>query len=352
LKEYFNVRGRAAEGLELLGEARVLADESAPGCAAVLLAAIAQTCYRVSQLDEATAAARQGIRLARRAGSRAALVRCLSVLGTCCWQKGHNEEARRLLQQAARQSGACGDVRGAAVALHNLALVEKALGNHPRAAELMESWLASQREQGEWLRVAMGLSNLAYVYQAMGEWGRAQRSLEEGLALCEANDLAMPRPALLANLAHNHASSGRLDDAERVCQGLVDEARRKRLADVEGTAQNQLVRIQILRGDFLAARDRLREAIDLAGRLKIEYIQLDCVLSFAKILAGERRDGEAASLLRYLLARPNLEPVDRSDAEACLQGLSASRDAAPPDSSLQAMLLRIAGEVGAATPAR
>jgi hypothetical protein len=76
------------------------------------------------------------------------------------------------------------------------------------------------------------------------------------------------------------------------------------------------------------------------------------VLSFAKILAGERRDGEAASLLRYLLARPNLEPVDRSDAEACLQGLSASRDAAPPDSSLQAMLLRIAGEVGAATPAR
>jgi predicted ATPase len=353
LKEYFNVRGRAAEGLELLSEARALADESAPACAAALLSAIAQTHYRLSRLDEAATAARQGIRLARRANSRAALVRCLSVLGTCCWQRGRNEEGRRLLLQAARHAGASGDVRGEAVAIHNLALVEKALGNHPRAAELMEGWVQSQRDQGEWLRVAMGLSNLAYVYQAMGDWARAQRCLEEGLALCEAKDLAMPRPAILANLAHNHASSGKLDDAEAVSSELVDEAHRKGLADVEGTARNQLVRIEILRGDYAAARERLREAVDLARRLGIEYIQLDCVLSFAKVLAGERRGSEALPLLRYLLARPNLEPVDRRDAEACLQRLSpAVRDVAVPDLPVDALLVRIAGEVGPTVAAR
>ena len=352
LKEYFNVRGRVAEGLELLGEARSFANESAPACGAVVLSAIAQMDYRLSRLDEATAAARQGIRLARLAGNRAALVRCLSVLGTCLYQQGRNEEAKRLLQQAARQAGTSGDTRGAALAIHNLALVEQALGNHSRAAALMHEWLTSQREQGEWLRVAMGLSNLAYVYQAMGEWDLAQRCLEEGLAQCEAHDLVLPRPPLLANLAHNHAASGKLDDAERVCHELVDEARGKGLVDVEATALNQLVRIEILRGDLAKARARLRESVGRAAPLTIEYIRLDCVLSFAKILAGERRGREAAPLLRYLLERPNLEPVDRTDAEACLRGLPpAQREAMAPEASLETLLRQIAGDVGAAIPA-
>jgi predicted ATPase/DNA-binding SARP family transcriptional activator len=350
LKEYFNIRGRVAEGLDLLVEARPMADESAPACGAVLLAAIAQMCYRLSLLDEAATAARQGIRLARRSGNRAALVRCLSVLGTCHGQWGRNEEARRVLQQAARQAGTSGDVRGAALAIHNLALAENALGNPSRAAALMQEWLASQREQGEWLRVAMGLSNLAFFYQAMGDWDLAQRCLEEGLAQCEAHDLALPRPPLLANLAHNHARCGRLDDAEKVCHQLVDEARRKALVDVEATALNQLVRVEILRGDFPKARARLRDAVDRAGGLNIEYIRLDCVLSFAKILAGERRGREAAPLLRYLLERPNLEPVDRAEAESCLRGLRpAEREATPAEASLDALLRQIAGEVGAAT---
>ncbi len=344
LKEYFNVRGRVAEGLELLGEAQALADGDAP-CGAIVLAAIAQTHYRLSCLEEAAASARHGIRLARRAGSRAALVRCLSVLGTCCWQWGRNDEAKRMLQQAARHAAATGDVRGASLALHNLALVEKALGNHARAASLMRDWLAAQREQGEWLRVAMGLSNLAYVYQAQGEWRAAQACLEEGLALCEAHDLALPRPALRINLAHNHAMSGKLDDAERVALELAGQARRDGLADVEATALNQLVRVAIQRGDLAQARARLGDAVARAARLSIEYIRIDCVLSYAKILAGEQR-AEAAPLLQRLLDRPDLEPVDRADAESCLRALSLEpRAGALAHESIDSLLQRIAAEL-------
>jgi predicted ATPase len=351
LKEYFNVRGRVAEGLELLTEARAVADADAL-CGAIVLSAIAQTHYRLSRLDDAAAAARQGIRLARSAGSRAALVRCLSVLGTCCWQWGRNDEAKRFLQQAARHAEATGDVRGAALAIHNLALVEKALGNHARAAALMLDWLAAQRAQGEWLRVAMGSSNLAYVYQAQGEWRLAQACLEEGLALCDAHDLALPRPALLANLAHNHAMSGKLDDAERVSHELAIEAGRKGLADVEATALNQLVRVAILRGDLGQARARLRDAVGRAAPLSIEYIRIDCVLSYAKILSSERSARAAAPLLRGLLDRPDLEPVDRADAEACLRALPAtSRNAAAVHVPLDQLLQRIAAELALQTPA-
>ena len=347
LKEYFNVRGRVGEGLELLSEARAIVGEDVPACGAVVWSAIAQTHYRLSRLDDAAASARQGIRLARRAGNRAALVRCLSVLGTCCWQWGRNDEAKRLLQQAVRHAAATGDARGAALATHNLALVEKALGNDARAALLMRDWIASQREQGEWLRVAMGLSNLAYVHQARGEWRLAQTCLEEGLALCDAHDLALPRPALLANLAHNHAMGGRLDDAERVSRELVDEARRKGLADVEATALNQLVRVAILRDDLAQARARLRDAVGRAMPLSIEYIRVDCVLSYAKILTAERH-ASAAPLLSNLLARTDLEPVDRSDAQTCLSALPAAlRAAAAVDAPLDGLLQRIADELAA-----
>jgi predicted ATPase/DNA-binding SARP family transcriptional activator len=350
LKEYFNVRGRVAEGLELLSEARALADADAP-CGAIVLSAIAQSHYRLSRLDDAAAAARQGIRLARAAGSRAASVRCLSVLGTCCWQWGRNDEARRLLQQAVRHAEAIGDVRGAALAIHNLALVEKALGNNARAAQLMVDWLVVQRAQGEWLRVAMGLSNLAYVYQAQGEWHLAQACLEEGLALCDAHDLALPRPALLANLAHNHAMSGKLDQAEHVSRELATEARRMGLADVEATALNQLVRVAILRGDLGLARARLSDAVGRAVPLSIEYIRIDCVLSYAKILSGERNAGAAVPLLRRLLDRSDLEPVDRADAEACLRALpAASQGAAAIDVPFDQLLQRIAAELAPQAP--
>ena len=354
LKEYFNVRGRVAEGLALLAEARTAADESAPACAAVLLAAIAQTHYRLSQLDEAESSARHGLRLARLAGHRGALVRCASVLGTCCWQRGRHAEAQRLLQQAARLAKSGGDRRGAGLATHNLSLVEKALGHHDRAAELMREWIAEQREQGEWLRLAMGLSNLAYVQQAQGKWSEAQACLEEGLALCEARDLVMPRPALLANLAHNHTMSGRLDDAERVCAHLLEESRRKALADVEATALNQRVRVAILRADWPLARARLAEAAARAATLGIEYVALDCVLSHAKVLCGEGRAAEAAPLLRGLLARPDLEPVDRAEAEACLAALPAALQAAdaPPEAASEPLLRRVVAELAAASAAR
>jgi len=192
------------------------------------------------------------------------------------------------------------------------------------------------------------------VQQAQGKWSEAQACLEEGLALCEARDLAMPRPALLANLAHNHTMSGRLDDAERVCAHLLEESRRKALADVEATALNQRVRVAILRADWPLARARLVEAAARAATLGIEYVALDCVLSHAKVLCGEGRAAEAAPLLRGLLARPDLEPVDRAEAEACLAALPAALQAAdaPPEAASEPLLRRVVAEIAATSIAR
>jgi thioredoxin-like negative regulator of GroEL len=157
------------------------------------------------------------------------------------------------------------------------------------------------------------------------------------------HDLSMPRPALLANLSHNLAASGRLEEAENVSRKLALDARGKGLSDVEATALNQLVRVAILRGDYAGARARLRDAIGRAAATRIEYVQIDCVLSFARIAAAVGDSDTAAPLLRYLLARPDLEPVDRSQAETCLHGLPAPlRETAAPEVALDTLVVDLA----------
>jgi hypothetical protein len=147
--------------------------------------------------------------------------------------------------------------------------------------------------------------------------------------------------------------SGRHDDAERVANELVGESRRKGLADVEATALNQLVRIAILRGDLAQARSRLRDAVACAAALNIEYVRVDCVLSYARILSRERRANAAAPLLRSLLERPDLEPVDRDEVQACLQALpSPLRESAAAQAPLESLLEQIAGELAAPAAAR
>ena len=356
LKQFFNVRGRVVEGLELLGEAWPVASgalASAPACAAQLASAIAQLQYRVSRLDEAAASARRGIRFARESGQRSALIRCLSVLGTCCWQWGRNEEAKRYLEQALRHALSGSDTRGAAMAQGNLALVEKALGNHARAKAMTLDWVSGQRAQGEWLRVASGLNNLAYICVAQGEWDEARACVEEGLALCDRHGLLLPRPMLLTNLANVHAATGRFDEAEAVARQVIAGARAKALADVEAAALNQLVRIAIRRGDIAAARQRLHEAAGAAAATRNEEVQLDSVFSFARILAAEGNARQAAPLLRFFLSRPQLEPVDRAEAEACLGGLPKTDPADPAagEPKLADLLRRVVEESGAASSA-
>jgi len=349
LKQFYNVRGRVVEGIDLLGEARTVSLGNAT-CAAQVLSAIAQLCYRGSRLDEAAAHARQAIRFAREAGQRGALIRCLSVLGTCCWQWGRHADAKRYLDQALRHALAHHDARGAAMVQGNLALVEKALGNHARARSMLVDWLTAQREMRDWLRVAAGLNNLAYACMALGEWDEARVALEEGLALCEQHGLSLPRPSLMVNLASVHTAGGRCDAAEATAREVLAVAQANGLADVAAAALNQLVRVAIRRGDIADARSRLHSAARAAASTGNEEAQLDSVFCFARILAAGDRPGDAAPWLHFCLTRPHFEPVDRAVANALLADLppSAGAEVATGVTALAELLQRVVEATAAA----
>jgi tetratricopeptide (TPR) repeat protein len=237
LMRFFEVRGRPAEGLALFNLALPLcaAIDVPAGPAADVLCAIAYLQFRLYRLDEAAASARRGLKLARDARRKRTLVRCLNVLGLCHWHWGRNREALRILEQSWRHARDLRDLRAETTALGTLATVEKTLGDYERASELMLQVLDRQRELGDWIGVAVRLNDLAALHQARGQWP-ALRYLQEGLAISEQHGIAFVRPHLMINLALVSFFDGRLDDAERIGQQVLAEARHAANRQAEATA--------------------------------------------------------------------------------------------------------------------
>ncbi len=229
LFRYFEIRGRALEGLELLCEALAVTDsKTTTACAASVVSAIAHLQYRVYRNDEAIATARRSLKLARAAGSRVARLRSLNVLGLCYWQAGRQSEAKRFLEQSLSLARESNDPRGAVIALGNLGVVEQAMGNYERARELMVEVLGRTRELGDWVGVGIRLNSLAHLHQTRGEWKLARECIEQGLrGRREARDRVHP------------AASSRQSRARRVFHFGLRRGRAGRAADAARGARRE-----------------------------------------------------------------------------------------------------------------
>jgi hypothetical protein len=143
----------------------------------------------------------------------------------------------------------------------------------------------------------------------------------------------------MVNLAMVSFFDGRLDDAERIGRQVLAEARHTANRQAEATVLLHLVRVAVRRADLASARALLLEALAAAGAMASVPMQLDGVFCCAEIAAAEGDAHSAAALMRYYVARPELEPSDRALAEASLAGLPA--DASAPELSLDALLEQI-----------
>ena len=348
---YFEVRGRAREGLELVSEALAAASKTTTATAASVVSAIAHLQYRVYRNDDAIATARRALKLARASGNRVARLRSLNVLGLCSWQAGRPREAKRFLDQSLVLARESNDARAAVIAMGNLGVIEQAMGNYDRARELMTEVLGRAREIGDWAGVTTRLTSLAHLHQIREEWDLARRCIEEGLALCDRHAITFTRPHLLVNLAHVAFFTSDFDEAERVARKTVVEARHDDNGNVETTALLLLVRLAVRRREFDAARALIRDAIAIAARCGSMSLELDAVFCFAEVLAGEGARRDAAALMRYYIARPETEPGDRALVQAELDRLGTDAgDAPPPTLELAALLGSIVAQASRTSP--
>ncbi|MCW5656500.1 MAG: tetratricopeptide repeat protein [Burkholderiaceae bacterium] len=332
LLRFFELRGRAAEGTLLLLDALAAgaASEMEPAHAAELQSALAQLQYRQYRLDDAAASARAGIKTARASARHAALARCLVVLGACHSRRGQDHQARRFFERALAAARSANARRTVAVALGHLATIDKALGDYDRALERSLEVLAMQRELGDWAGVAARLNMLAHLHQQRGQWQQARAQLDEALAVCDQHGVAFARPHLLFNLANTCYLSGDLDTSQHAGQQALDAARATGDRGVEATALLHLARVAVKRGHHAPARRMLHEAVTLAEAADSAPLQLDALFCYAELVAAAGAAAHAAALLRYLIARPEVDAADRQIAQQSLDALPAGNAAELP----------------------
>jgi len=179
-------------------------------------------------------------------------------------------------------------------ALHTAGQLGFLMGRYGEAQACLEESLSIARELGDKGRAGTVLQELGAVFSGQGDLGAARRHFEEALGL--ARELGNKRELAAATnaLAQLHRMQGELDTAEPLYEQVLGLARE--LNDRESIAIGllNLAMTAIGRGAGGRARDRLLEAIAIAGEIGSKPAG-QCALEVAAGLAALRKEWARAA---------------------------------------------------------
>lgn len=335
LANFFDLTGRAAEGLVVLGatppvpatpsRAELLAQANHASARATLLA-------RLARFTEAYDCARLSLRASRLAADGEGVRIALSILATMSNKFGRYAESRRYSEQELRLAERAGDRLAMAASLNNLGKVESELGQWDSAIERYRSTQRIAGELGNQVGVIAALNNLGSVLVAAGRAEEALEPLRQGLQLVDHGGFSALRTYFIANLARAFAELGRPGEARRLAEeGVAAGRAASELGNVPDCLL-VLARVALDEGRTDEARERLCEAAHVARKTQHTRSQMRCLLAYARWLHASTRHSEAARLVEAIVTSPGATPVDVATARAI--GSSCPADDVRDDWSL------------------
>ena len=184
LWQFWFARGYNGEGQRWLEQALTKDDLASAAARAKALEALAWMADVREDMDEAEAAAEEGLRLSEVAGIGGNLTASLTnILGDVAMARGDYERAKELLEESLTLYQKVGDRRFVPRVLAFLGNVSIAQEHYEHAKSLHEEGLALARELGEPTAIGMALVHLGYVFLLEGEHERARALFEEAEAL-------------------------------------------------------------------------------------------------------------------------------------------------------------------------
>lgn len=329
LLHFYLARGRLADGLALFEDAAASLDVDRPDdrpAAARVLLALAQLQGRRGELSAAAGTARRALKLARALGLDDVERGCLDVFLASQWQRGLFPEAKRHFDAGLRRARVDDDDAAAALFLARSGALEKARGNHARAQAHYAEALQTRREQNEPTGLAWLLKDVGKLHLLRGEWREALAVFAEGLDLCERHGENAGAVHFLLDLAVVHQQLGDPVASDDLCRRALQRACTIGVPTVEGAARLVCCRLAIRRGEIEAAFDQVRAAAALLLGLRDERCGLDCIRSYAEVLAACEASAArtfAIGLLNYVIVHRETEPADRAAARVQLRDLAA-----------------------------
>ncbi|MEZ6037366.1 MAG: tetratricopeptide repeat protein [Planctomycetota bacterium] len=315
LTTWLRDQGRFDEALQLLAEAKRLADRAGSGPVVRIDLALAEAEVRRDrgELEQAQQLAEGALMLSMKADGRdhAHQARVRRVLAQVLHQRGDTAAARQqLLEAIAIDRRWAGDQHpDVDTDLFALAMVEIGDNDWQRAEVTLREVVARDQQRfGE--RHPMTLISRAQLASVTGNEGHfddAERDYHEVLALMRE---VLPEDHLelattLANFATLLQRQRRFDEAAPLYEEAL--AIRQRVLPPEHpavlTTQNQLGIVALDRGDFAAAEPLLRQVLEARRRVRGEHEETaNSMISLATCLMRTRRAEQAAAMFAEAIA--------------------------------------------------
>ncbi len=226
---------------------------------------------------------------ARRGDDRMALVGLLGNLVRNTIWLDRIDEARAYLAEVLPLTRESGDERGLMFILRQAG--NFAVHNPVEAAPLFEESLALARKLGDRAGESSVLNSIGNMHQHQGDWAAARASYETGLTAVAAAGNPYVEEMLRENLGVNFAWEGRYDEAQTLLDEALQMARKLGLVLDEASTTENIVFLELRRGNLEAAAARLKHAL---GLYRSQSVVQPATLVLAAILEAHRGDRRRA----------------------------------------------------------
>lgn len=199
------------------------------------------------------------------------------------------DEARAYLAEVLPLTRESGDERGLMFILRQAG--NFAVHNPVEAAPLFEESLALARKLGDRAGESSVLNSIGNMHQHQGDWAAARASYETGLTAVAAAGNPYVEEMLRENLGVNFAWEGRYDEAQTLLDEALQMARKLGLVLDEASTTENIVFLELRRGNLEAAAARLKHAL---GLYRSQSVVQPATLVLAAILEAHRGDRRRA----------------------------------------------------------
>lgn len=347
LYHFYMLRSWLAEGLEVFHSAR-RALEDTEGlqlpqhrlALGRLLPREAKLLLTMSRFDEAQRLLLRALEYLRDLDAPGEVATARYYLGQVYGSTGAYAEAEQHVLASLAVRRDLDDRWGQAVSLLELGGLSFYRGKHGAAQHYCLDGLRLAEEIGDLQTIAHLLTGLSIVARQLGDLPSAQQYAARGLAVYEELDSAYGRIQGLLTLGGLVVVEGDARKARPYFEQALTASRAIGFLSGEADSHYRLGQAATALGEEASAAEHLRQALRLAASVQEAPLILDA-LHAASVLLARQQTSQVARLLRWLLARPELDEQRRGEIARLLAAAGAQDEPNEPLSMAQAVELAI-----------
>jgi DNA-binding CsgD family transcriptional regulator/tetratricopeptide (TPR) repeat protein len=212
-------------------------------------------------------------------------------------QHGASLKLSRAAAGEARDAGRI-DLQSRALAAEGVVIAKR--GSFDEGMGLVKQGLSLALEHGHMTEAADAYQRLGTVFETAGDYASAREALSSALDLCEISGEHGPEAGCVACMAYVLRELGEWPRTLELSRDLLAENEEN---GIRAIADGCIGFIRGIRGELGPGRRHLVHSFELARRLDVFSMQVDCAASLALVADFDSSPGEAIERCRFLLAR-------------------------------------------------